>query len=106
MTDLDFSARYKAEGWPGVAFTLLGWATEERYEGDALVCHDEDCDHALSEMCWAAGDTSIVESDEWVRAVMVGDDHVHTLEVSTLHKIGDDEYCHGCGQLGCTADGR
>ena len=40
------------------------------------------------------------------RVVMVGDDQEHVVEPGDLVKIDDEDYCHECGQVGCTADGR
>lgn len=37
-----------------------------------------------------------------VRAVMVGDDYEHVVDVSDLVPIDDNEYCSGCGQIGCS----
>ena len=105
-TELDMSARYSVAGYVGVAFRLLGWSPEDQYEGDVIVCDDEDCDHALSEMCWAEGGWSIVQSDSIVRAVMIGDDREHLVDVGDLTLIADEDYCHECGQLGCGHDGR
>lgn len=100
MTDtLDFNAQYSVEGFRGIAFNLVGYGTTEQYEGDYLVCDDEDCDHGLSEMCWTEGETSIVTDLDWVRAVMVGDDREHLVEVASLIKLEED-VC-SCGQLGC-----
>jgi len=104
---VDFDARYTVDGYPGVAFWLKSYATMEHYEGDQVVCEDEECDHRLSEMCWTVGDTSLVFDLDFVIAVMVGDDRAHTVDVTSLTKIiNDDDYCGGCGQVGCTADGR
>ena len=36
-----------------------------------------------------------------VRAVMVGDDRVHLVDVDDLTVISDEDYCPGCGQTGC-----
>lgn len=36
-----------------------------------------------------------------VRAVMVGDDEVHIVDVEDLHVIPEDGFCRGCGQIGC-----
>lgn len=105
-SELDFTARYSVRGYRGIAFYLLGYATEQQYEGDLLLCDDEECDHQTSEMCWAEGDWSIVTDTDKVRAVMVGDDREHIIDIDDLTKIADDDYCHGCGQIGCTADGR
>jgi hypothetical protein len=44
--------------------------------------------------------------NETVAAIMVGDDREHVVSVDDLTAIGEDDYCHECGQVGCTADGR
>ena len=93
-------ARYRVEGWPKIAVWIKGWTKEERYEGDYLVCEDEDCDHSASEMCWTEGDTSIIEGD-MLRVVMVGDNAEHIVDPEDLVVISDDEYCSCCGQIGC-----
>lgn len=36
-----------------------------------------------------------------VYAVMVGDDRVHRFHADECTPIGEDEFCQGCGQLGC-----
>jgi hypothetical protein len=98
---IDMDARYRVSHWPKIAVWVAGWVKENVYEGDYLVCEDEECDHGASEMCWVEGDWSIVESDSMVEVVMVGDDIVHHVDVDDLVKIEDDEYCSGCGQIGC-----
>lgn len=100
-TELDFSAYYKVDGYRGVAFQLSKYATTEEYEGDYLLCEDEECDHQLSDLCWTEGDTSLVTDLDWVYAVMVGDDREHLVEVSSLTLLPENEFCHGCGQTGC-----
>jgi hypothetical protein len=80
---LDFDARYTVAGYGGVAFYLTGWAVDDT---------DEDGDE--------------VYSDSMVIAVMVGDDRPHLVDVDDLTVINEDDYCHECGQVGCTADGR
>lgn len=41
--------------------------------------------------------------DHWdcVLAVMVGDDVRHHVDVDDLEPVEDDDYCGGCGQIGC-----
>lgn len=86
MSALDLNARYRVEGYGGVAFYLLGYKT----------VRDED-------YVWTGIET---EDRGFVRAVMVGDDHVHLVDVDSLTPISEDDFCHECGQIGCTADGR
>lgn len=77
--------RFEVATMRGVAFYLRGWAAR-RWEPD--------------EGEWADD----VESG-LVRAVMVGDDYEHTVDVAGLTEINDDDYCAGCGQIGCHAYG-
>lgn len=98
---LDFTARYRISGWGGVAWRAVRYSTSNEYEGDQLICEDEECDHQLSEMCWAEGDWSTVTDHDWVVVIMVGDDREFTHEVTDLELLTDDEYCSGCGQIGC-----
>lgn len=102
---LDMNATYTVAGYRGVAFRPLGYATTEEYEGDILVCDDDECDHQVSGLCWAEGDTSIVTDPDRVRAVMVGDDGEFIVDVEDLTALSEDDYCPGCGQVGCAAHG-
>lgn len=83
MAELDLNAKYKVNGYGGIAFYLLG------YE----MIRDEDYDWSGIEY----------ENSDRVRAVMVGDDRVHLIDVEDLTPLTDDEYCPECGQIGCTA---
>lgn len=98
---MDTSVRYTVDSHPGIAFRLLG--PDVMTPDPELCCTDEDCHHDEPD-CWYQPEPE--ESDTWVRMVMVGDDTVHYLEVTDVHPITDDDYCHECGQIGCTADGR
>jgi hypothetical protein len=42
----------------------------------------------------------------FVIMVMVGDDYKHVTDPEDVQPIGEDDYCHVCGQIGCTHDGR
>jgi hypothetical protein len=78
---LDMGARYRVEGWGGIAFYLLGYklVRDEDYEWSGIEYEDRD----------------------WVRAVMVGDDTVHVVEVDDLTPLDEGDYCSECGQIGC-----
>jgi hypothetical protein len=95
------SGRYSVATMPGVAFYLTGWATEMR-EVEVLLCEDdaEPQDHEHDVTCCYV-EVEEVESDSMVKAVMVGDDRVHLVDVGDLIIISEDDYCHGCGQIGC-----
>jgi hypothetical protein len=41
------------------------------------------------------------DHENCVIASMVGDDYRHHCDVADLTPIHDDEYCSGCGQIGC-----
>lgn len=50
--------------------------------------------------------TRMAREPGWAYVVYVGDDREQLVEVSELTEIADEDYCHECGQIGCTADGR
>jgi len=105
-TTLDLSARYRVDGYGGVAFYLLGWAQDEMAPEPWLEHLDDDCEHE-EPGCWVyPEEPEYVDSTTMVRAVMVGDDREHIIPVDDLTVIEDEDYCHECGQIGCTADGR
>lgn len=83
---LDLDARYAVAGYDGIAFYLLGYVERDTPDTE-----------------W----DGIRETDtDWVRAIMVGDDRVHEIEVSELTLLDDLDYCGQCGQIGCQHDGR
>lgn len=96
MMTLDMDGRYKVKGWPGVAVWLDGWT--QRWEPSTVLMEDEDGNE------WEEpdpeGEGEYVD-DDTVQAVMVGDDKRHTVDVSDLIPIADEDYCSGCGQIGC-----
>ena len=83
--DLFNAEAYRVEGWKGIAWRVLGWATEP----------DEDTE-------W----TGIEQRTGQLVARMVGDDRDFLFEPDEVEAIREDEFCHECGQIGCKADGR
>jgi hypothetical protein len=77
--------RYKVKGDDDAAWFVYGWETEP----------DEDTE-------WSGCENRTGN----VVAVMVGDDRKHSIDPDDLIEIGEDDYCHVCGALGCTHDGR
>jgi hypothetical protein len=79
------AAAYTAKGYSGVAWYVLGWETQP----------DEDTE-------WSG----LEERTGKVIAIMVGDDRRFTFDEDELTPLDESAYCGGCGQIGCTADGR
>jgi hypothetical protein len=76
--DVDTDTRYRVKGRDGVAWYIARGC-------DQFADEDEtDCLHG-----------------ECVIMVMVGDDVGWHTQASELIEINDDEYCGGCGQIGC-----
>jgi hypothetical protein len=98
----DFDARYAVATYPGVAFYLVGYVqTREECQGHpAEDCGDEHA--ALGEVLYCDGSCEEPHDDtSQVRAIMVGDDREHIVDVEDLKLIGEGDYCPGCGQIGC-----
>lgn len=75
---------YAVRGYRGIAFRVLGWETEP----------DEDTE-------WSGYEVRTGR----VLAVMVGDNHRHSIEREDLTPIAREDYCGECGQVGCSHDG-
>ena len=103
-TAIDFDAYYRVEGWGGIACHLVGYAKTTREPEAELVCEDEDCEHEEF-YCWSMPDPFEEDDTSFVRAIMVGDDTVHLIDVEDLRPLAREEFCGECGQIGCTHDG-
>ena len=115
---IDFDARYSVAGIPGVAFWLHGWDMEMTRESWALDCDDPahiytpdrddepERNDTHNAACYLYNEPELVPVSGRVRAVMVGDDREHIVDTDDLTEITEDDYCSGCGQTGCFADGR
>lgn len=101
---IDTKKTYEHAEMPGVAWIVRG--PEVEHMGAEECPGHADDDFAL--MCGGLGesyfcDGSCVEPQPtgMVRAVMVGDDRVHIVDPDDLTEIDEDDYCSGCGQIGC-----
>ena len=83
VKEFDFDAVYTVEGWRGIAWHA--WHHEK--------FRDEDFE-------WSGIEYEIMDR---VVCTMVGDDRPFTFGIDELTKLKEDEYCPGCGQVGCKA---
>jgi hypothetical protein len=105
---LDLNARYKVDGYEGVAFWLKGHPqTQDECQGHPAEDHYNPDPHAgIGEVFYCDGSCAEPHDDEqFAIAIMVGDDRPHVIDVDDLTVIGDLDYCHVCGQIGCGHDG-
>lgn len=75
---------YRVDRSDGVAWHVLGWETEP----------DEDTE-------WSGYEVRTGQ----VVCIMIGDDHHFAIDPEEIHPIDREEYCGGCGQMGCEHDG-
>jgi hypothetical protein len=77
----DFSTAYRADGWAaGIAWRAYAYESEP----------DEDTE-------WTGYNVPTGR----ILAHMIGDDESFAFEPEELQPIGGDDYCSGCGQIGC-----
>jgi len=95
--ELNENDAYSVDGHAGIAFRFVGW--EQVWRPAQYLAIGED-----GEECWVDDNNEGDREDDpdgMARMVMVGDDHEWLVDVSDIHKIGEDDYCGGCGQIGC-----
>jgi hypothetical protein len=104
--------RVTVDGWRGIAFYVDRAETERVWPESEWLCfhHDDDtsaCDDAC-EGWWPNPDYDECEDVPTgnLVVVMVGDDREHIVDPDDCTALDDDAYCHECGQIGCTMDGR
>ena len=82
--DPAWDGAWTVRGYRGVAWRVLGWE----------LWADEDTE-------WSG----CYQRSGWVLAHMVGDDRYSRFDPKDLTKLDDEDFCHECGQVGCTHDG-
>lgn len=102
---VDDDGRYVI-GRAGVAWYVVG--RSQRWVPDHYLapCDAHDADPAGAEDCDVCA--WYEDGGEWVDdpagqlwACMVGDDTLHPVDADELEPIAEDDYCGGCGQVGC-----
>lgn len=86
----EFEGHYMLNDWKGCAYWILGWQLEYSEES---IEEDEDGNTIYSEPELQRTGRLIV--------CMVGDDRFETCEPEELTPIEEDEFCPGCGAIGC-----
>jgi len=94
---IDFGARYQVKGYKGVAFRIVRFSTYMTEETYTLDCDNYDELHVHDYSCGMTTDEEEVEDTSIVVGVMVGDDHEMLIDVEDLTKLGEEDYCTGCG---------
>ena len=112
---IDTDKRYRHFAFPGVALYAVGHPKEHSegkwvFQGDENDDEDDESLWALDGACdiewYGGGECSCPVDEDHTIVVMVGDDQEHIVATVNLDPLDDDDYCSGCGQIGCTADGR
>jgi hypothetical protein len=88
---IDFKAKYQVKGYEGVAFRIVRFSTN--WVEGTLVWEEGEEDEIFE--FWTEGEE--VEDTSIVVGVMVGDDHEMLIDVENLVKLGEEDYCTGCG---------
>lgn len=96
MKGIDFEAHYSVDGYKGIAFFLAGY--EQTWEPYTCLVTDPDTGEEYEE---PIDEGEWVDNTDAVRAIMVGDDRVHIVDVDDLTIIEEDSFCRECGQVGC-----
>lgn len=99
QNEIDFDASYTVDGYARIAFRLLGW--DRKFEPTEYWEVDPDTGDEYLAVDHSEGEWVDDPESGKVRAVMVGDDRTHVVDVEDLTAIADDDYCGGCGQVGC-----
>lgn len=94
---IDFSKRYKVDGYPGIAFRVLRYA---EYPSRSLDWICRVSGHAHDADCYIEEFFEAIDYD-FVVAVVVGSDCEYLIDVRSLTPIDGDEYCSSCSQMGC-----
>lgn len=72
-----------------------------RFDGVALWWLSFERIHFHSAECeWEGCHPDVIDDTQSI-VRMVGDDTDHVVETELLERISEDEFCGGCGQIGC-----
>jgi len=101
-TEIDFRSAYRVAGWEGMAWNVVGYATYWTEDNWTFVGGPED-DANTDEQFYVYDEPEEVEDRTRVRCYMVGDDAIFIHDIEDLTPLPEEEFCPGCGQIGCGA---
>jgi hypothetical protein len=92
VSDLDPDTTYRVASYPGIAWYFRG--PEMEVTEANMFWEDEDG------YVWVDEEPEETPTGR-ARMTMVGDDRVFNIDPSDCEPLDEDEYCAGCGQIGC-----
>ncbi|HEY5606256.1 MAG TPA: hypothetical protein VIL45_07035 [Thermoplasmata archaeon] len=81
--------------YPGIAFSIRDHV--QTWDPYLAIVEDEDGNEYEEE----TGEGEWVDDPSRVVARMVGDDRDYTFGVDDIRPLHEEEFCPGCGQIGC-----
>lgn len=96
---LDRNKTYSVKRHPGVAFYFVGYP--QIWEPYTFMGTDSEG----NEFEGTSGEGEWIDDTSAVLMVMVGDDYKWRVDERDCTELHEEEYCRGCGQIGCTAEG-
>lgn len=94
--EVTFPGYYTVAGYKGIAFYVTGYETVTREIDAFWIDEDGDVEQV------GTGEFETVElSDGKLKMVMVGDDREHLVDREDITPLPDEQFCGGCGQVGC-----
>lgn len=94
----EFAGQYfSCNAYQGVSFRVVG--REITFDSEFVtICDEENCDH-VEDYCYEEIISEIFTGKLII--VMVGDDKEYVVDSEDLEQINEEDFCHGCGQVGC-----
>ena len=84
---LDYDQTYTVDGWRGIAWHVYPRMIADTFDDGEPTGYE-------------------YPDEQFVIAVMIGDDHKFVVDKDDLTVLDELDYCAECGQIGCTHDGR
>ena len=93
-TEFKVGDHVAVEGYGGIAFYIYKQA---KIQVPVIAVYDDEDGFVQEEIV----DYELEDDPEHWICVMVGDDREYVVHPEEMTLIGEDDYCGGCGQIGC-----